>query len=285
MKRSPTEEAELLKGFEALPTKYQRGSRLRCILFTNGTRVKVARRFEHLAQIDGSSVAIVDPERHGWVPEGLARIDEVELARPSRFLSADQDEELKTWWLKNVANSHFPSWDLACQATIDGREGLILVEAKAHTSELDKAGKQPGGFENALHIGGALFTANFFLNETLPGWSLTTQKHYQLANRFAWAWKLCSMGVPVVLIFLGFLEAREMADLGKPLLDRDHWRQVMLSHAAGVVPERVWDCRTQVGAVGLHALIRAEPFGMPACIQEKLSVRRSGGQASSQRRR
>ncbi len=38
---------------------------------------------------------------------------------------------------------------------------------------------------------------------------------YQLCNRVAWAWKLADLGVPGVLVFLGFLNATEMRDQGQ----------------------------------------------------------------------
>ena len=41
-----------------------------------------------------------------------------------------------------------------------------------------------------------------------------------MSNRFAWAWKLASSSVPVVLIYLGFLRADEMRDKGKPFRGR-----------------------------------------------------------------
>jgi hypothetical protein len=46
----------------------------------------------------------------------------------------------------------------------------------------------------------------------MDGWTLSRDSHYQLTNRFAWAWKLASMGVPVVLGYLGFQGAAEMKD-------------------------------------------------------------------------
>jgi crotonobetainyl-CoA:carnitine CoA-transferase CaiB-like acyl-CoA transferase len=45
----------------------------------------------------------------------------------------------------------------------------------------------------------------------LPGWSLSVDSHYQICNRFAWAWKIASLGVPVVLIAAIF--ATETADI------------------------------------------------------------------------
>jgi len=41
-------------------------------------------------------------------------------------------------------------------------------------------------------------------------WQLSRDSLYQLANRFAWAWKIASLGVPVALVYLGFIAADQM---------------------------------------------------------------------------
>ena len=61
--------------------------------------------------------------------------------------------------------------------------------------------------------------ANQALNQTLPGWALSSKRHYQLSNRFAWAWKLADLRLPVVLVYLGFLKANEMRKYGEPFAD------------------------------------------------------------------
>ena len=53
--------------------------------------------------------------------------------------------------------------------TIEGVEGLILVEAKAHGTELKSDGKSPGDKENHEQIGAAINEANTALNESCPG--------------------------------------------------------------------------------------------------------------------
>lgn len=77
----------------------------------------------------------------------------------------------------------------------------------------------------------------------------------QLCNRFAWAWKLASLGVPVVLIYLGFLDAVEMEP--RALASGNEWRQAVLEHSKGVVPEDAWEQIHEVGDTRLVALIRA----------------------------
>ena len=103
--------------------------------------------------------------------------------------------------------------DIASACEIEGKSGLLLVEAKAHENELSYSGKSSPGVSvnsqgNHQQIGQAIAEANAGL-ELAAGnpWGISRDSHYQLSNRFAWAWKLASLGVPVVLVYLGFLNA------------------------------------------------------------------------------
>ena len=84
-----------------------------------------------------------------------------------------------------------------------------------------------------------------------------------MANRFAWAWKLTELGIPVVLVYLGFLNADEMHDRGNPFVSHDDWVQLVKSHSAPLFPadpwNRAWNCNGQ----SLIPLIRSidQPLG------------------------
>jgi hypothetical protein len=79
--------------------------------------------------------------------------------------------------------------------------------------------------------------------------------HYQLSNRFAWAWKVATLGVPVVLAYLGFLNAKEM---GQPFTSHEAWERCLLAYADGTVPRTVWNSGSiQVNDTPLVPLIRS----------------------------
>jgi len=63
--------------------------------------------------------------------------------------------------------------------------------------------------------------------------TLTAGSHYQLANRLASVYKVASVGMPVVLLYLGFTGDTYFRDY---LRDADHWRQLMRGYLQGVVP-------------------------------------------------
>ena len=105
---------------------------------------------------------------------------------------------------------------------------IVLIEAKAHEKELIEAetGKKNIGTpvsgnarRNLMRIDWAIRDASAALiEETGLTWALSRDWNYQMSNRFAWAWKLADLGIPVVLVYLGFLSANEMSDQGKPLI-------------------------------------------------------------------
>jgi hypothetical protein len=239
--------------FAHLPRNRRRGSFPRCLLLTQGDAPAVAGRLTSLA----SPHAIVDPTRHVWMPKGLLAFEEAKLGETPGFLSDEHRTTVTNWWLAVRERANTPNWDLAATATIEGRQGLVLVEAKAHAGELKADGKKPGNADNDARIAAAIAQANDALNGVLPGWNISARSHYQLANRFAWAWKLASLGVPVVLIYLGFLDAREMQDQGAPLADADDWSRVLHAHADTTVPASAWGRGLDVGGTPLIALIRS----------------------------
>ena len=236
-----------------LPERERRGSRPRCILLTDGSNEDVARRLSTLV----APFAIIDSNHH-WMPRGFAEPRESKLVDAPSFLSDERREAITAWWLAVRERANTPNWDIASTATIDGTEGLLLVEAKAHTAEIKTDGKAAGGrAENHSHIGSACREASAALNSVLPGWNLSIGSHYQLCNRFAWAWKLASLGIPVVLVYLGFLHAEEMRDQGHPFTDAKQWERLLRGHSAGIVPAKIWDAPILIDRTPLHAIIRA----------------------------
>lgn len=243
-----------------LPPRERRGSRVRCLLLTDGSRPEVAKRLSELARPWG----FVDAEHHVWLPRGFDDPAEAKLGKTAGLLSPEHRRLLTDWWLAVPEGANTPNWDIASTATIDGREGLLLVEAKAHSAEIKSEGKRLGGnVRNDEQIRNALAMASSALNRVQCGWALSADSHYQLANRFAWAWKIASLGVPVILVYLGFLYAAEMCDQGAPLEEATAWEQLVKGHAHGVVPESAWSQTISIGSTALRGVIRSIHFDIP----------------------
>ncbi len=157
------------------------------------------------------------------------------------FLSSKQISKLKDWWLVHQNGAKLPTWDLVMSARSASNEpALILVEAKAHASELSEAGKklpkrktpeqQARSDANHEQIAAAIQEASNELNKILSGVSLSEKKSYQLANRIAFSWKLASMGIPVALIYLGFTGDSEIAPPGEYFETDGDWQQAFREH-------------------------------------------------------
>ena len=238
-----------MKRFPELDHKAQRGSKPRCHLFTDGTRAEVAGRLTGLVGPFGSVL-----RTFYWTPAGFDNVEELQLHKANALVSDERSRELENWWFAKRGGAS-PTWDLASQCAIGSgnrtKRGVLLVEAKAHRAELEresggkrtKPGASSASRENHERIGKAIEEANDGCRAltNVQEWGLSRDSCYQMANRFAWAWKLASLGTPVVLVYLGFLNATEMSDEGDPFLEHADWVDCVKTHAKGKVPEEAWD--------------------------------------------
>jgi hypothetical protein len=146
-------------------------------------------------------------------------------------------DRLTGWWPQVMP----PQWDLISTCRVDGQPGLLLTEAKAHEGECSTAAKElepgasPESKRNHRQIRRCLREAQDSLNRVFDGpFRLSTDSHYQLANRVAYLWKLASLGIPTVLLYLGFTgDTYFERDY---LRNADHWQRVMGAYMQDVVP-------------------------------------------------
>lgn len=225
-----------------------KGSRYRCLRVTHLPKEKVVEFFNSLV----SPFAEVGEGKNAmYMPEGFCKPDEAKLYKTCGFLTDTQCETITKWWLDDSKGANIPNWDIISKCTIGGRDGLVLVEAKAHKSELNRNDCCKAGEKNCKQINAAIEKASKGLGD---GWNLSTKTHYQLSNRFAWAWKIASMGVPVVLVYLGFLNAQEMGD--DYFKSHDDWRNYLLEYSKKHVPNSAWG-HPAAGGTPLIPLIRS----------------------------
>ena len=149
---------------------------------------------------------------------------------------------LKNWWLVHHAGANTPNWDIVVECTVGDKAGLVLVEAKANWPELGRVGKvrdlnaSRKSKENHDRICSAV-------REACANWqavdgrvNIDAGSHYQLANRLAFVWKLASLGIPVVLLYLGFTNDEGIRDAGEPFADDSDWQRAFEQYANGVFP-------------------------------------------------
>jgi hypothetical protein len=253
------------KSLAYLPRDFK-GSRLRCLLLTHRSNADVAGFFTSLV----TPAALVTSQDQ-WAPGGFLKPDEAKLGATPGFLVDANRELLTRWWLARSGRANTPNWDLLSAAHMGDRPGLILVEAKAHEGEIadDRCGATDP--DNFRQIEQALADATLAWNGLMPGFSLSANSHYQMSNRFAFAWKLATMRVPVVLVYLGFLNAEEMT--GCSLL-RDHaqWRKCVVERSRGVIPETAWDRTFDIDGTPLTVLIRSAEVRIQAVLANEGTI-------------
>lgn len=179
-----------------------------------------------------------------WMPRGFAEPDEARLERfgPKWKSPNPAWKELADWWLLHKRGANTPNWDIALGCTIEDRPGLVLVEAKANWPELKVDGKtlsrsaSQNSVDNHNRIGQAI-------DEACVGWqridsrvTISRDSHYQLANRLAFTWKLATLGLPVVLLYLGFTGDHGIANVGLPFHDDADWNRAMAEYFEGIFP-------------------------------------------------
>ena len=253
----------------------KRGSQPRCVLLVDGDKDKVADRLTRLVKIPEVSVSSgdkwlpcgkpVQQENGKWdkAPAKEARVNELTKLLPLD-LQQKIKEDLLTWWLVARHGANTPNWDIASRCTIKGKPGLLLVEAKAHANELGQRLRDASkSRKNHEQIGRAIDEAAAGLRmATGNPWNLSRDHHYQLSNRFAWAWKLASLNVPIVLLYLGFINAKDMADQGPILQSELHWENTLKNYGKGIVDNTCWGEWLDISGTPLLPLIRAydQPF-------------------------
>jgi hypothetical protein len=221
-------------------------------------------RLSQLPQPTGAIVGSSDL----WMPKGHGDDTEARLEQfgPQVLPTVDWNI-LQDWWLVAKRGAKRPEWDLASTCTTDGQRGLVLVEAKAHTKELESKGKtlQPDASDNTRknheRIGSAIEEASGALAKAVQGVNISRDTHCQLANRVAFTWKVASLGVPVVLLYLGFLGDETMSDVGEPFADDGHWQQTMRTYLADRIPEGFLDRWIDCGQAQMQMIIRSLAVG------------------------
>lgn len=201
-------------------------------------------------------------------PKGRHDSRETELVGLNEpFLLPEQQAQLKGWWLKHKVGAKLPTWDLAVSA-LDARKrkSLILVEAKAHATELSATGKsspkrkkpdeQKRSHENHERIAAAIAEANISLQINAPGMLLSRDENYQLSNRIAFAWKLASMGIPTTLIYLGFIGDENIAIDPHRLNVATDWKSAFNLHSAKHFPVALQSRPIDCGAASFWLLVR-----------------------------
>jgi hypothetical protein len=203
--------------------------------------------------------------RSQWMPRSYREPDEARLETfgPKWMSGMGVWEQLRKWWLKHERGANTPNWDIALGCELEGKAGLILVEAKAHKNELKTDGKVPepgvsaNSQENHAQIVAAIDEACVGLRHLEDSVTISCSSHYQLANRLAFTWKLATLGVPTVLVYLGFYGDTGIRDVGPPFESDVDWRKAFDSYSAVSGSKPLFEKRLECGAAPAWMFVRA----------------------------
>jgi hypothetical protein len=255
--------------FPGLGPKQQKGSKPRCHRFTEGTKSEVASRLTSLIEPWGEVLP-----GDSWMPDGFDQCDEAELDIAERLISDPQSRTcLRSWWLAAPSRkSRTPNLDIASTCRVEGKRGILLIETKAHDAELrneergkplrteDQTGVSIDSRRNHVQIGACIQNASIALSgETKLDWALSRDRNYQMSNRFSWAWKLTELGIPAILVYLGFIGCEEMrkGSSQRPIASKEDWNEMVLAHSQSLFPRAVWNQRWTAHGQPFIPLIRA----------------------------
>ena len=218
-------------------------------------------------------LSVVIPTPAIFMPRGLHAPQEARLdASDSPFAVVhDVQEQLQNWWLVHHRGANTPNWDLLVACQIEGRAGLVLVEAKANVPELKEEGKtkspdaSPDSRENHQRISSAIAEAREGFKKVGLDVQISVDSHYQLANRIAFMWKLATLGIPTVLVYLGFTGDDGIRDAGMPFDNDDHWRVAFGGHTKAIIPKAMLDGeRLDLGSAPAWLLVRGREVLQPS---------------------
>ena len=88
---------------------------------------------------------------------------------------------------------------------------------------------------------------------------ISRDSHYQLANRLAFTWKLATLGIPVMLLYLGFTGDDGIRVAGRPFADDADWRNAFNAYVSDAVPLSMFDRRLEVGSTPIWLVSRSRP--------------------------
>lgn len=210
-----------------------------------------------------------------FMPRGVQVPEEARLERfgPRWLAGSTAWSCLQAWWLCHKKGANTPNWDVAIGCMIEDRPGLVLVEAKANWPELSKTGKplrtnaSPNSRANQIRIGDAISEARAGWRQVDSRINITIDSHYQLANRLAFSWKLASLGIPVVLQYLGFTGDDGIRNVGKPFADATDWQEAFAAYVSDVFPIDLTDKRMEVGSVPIWVVSRSRQIIEVSSVQ------------------
>ena len=189
----------------------------------------------------------------------------------NNFLAANYSKEMSAeflnWWLKHPGPSAItPMFDIISTCTIDGKKGILLVEGRVNTGELfyNSIKKILSNLHtdnvmaNQVSVENAINEANTSISKTVKDIKLSTENCYQLSSRITEAWWLASKGIPVVLLYVGFLNYEKLSYKTHKIFTTDaEWQDLFKKHTEKVGVDKLLEKSVNCGAASFTTIVRS----------------------------
>ena len=225
------------------------GSKKHVLKWVGSDRVAFSKRILNLIKenkVEGLKDIQIN-ETCWWFPVHEYDSKEIQLTSIKKKPLEGNGHKLLRWWIDN--GSRTPQWDFVCSAEINGSLGVVIVEAKAHIGELKKDACKSQNRDNQNKIKMAIKDTNTALKTT----SLKYDSHYQMSNRVAFAWKLASMEIPVILIYLGFCGDKHFPDR----FEKDTCENLLKDYIGNVFPVKKLSQEIPCGKASFWFIVRS----------------------------
>lgn len=197
--------------------------------------------------------------------EGKAHVNE--LKEYDRCRAGKENEGLSEQLRKTLTknNTAIPiEVEQAAWTVRDENGNILYIIEKNSGSSLNIYGKAT---PNYVRIGKALDEAGEALSKITGKQVNITHKmrhtHFQLANRVAFSWKIASMGVPVILVYLGFLRDKTLGDEKRypPFENDNDWKRELRKYMGEYIPCSFTEKWQKVGKSKMQMIVRSLPVG------------------------
>ena len=189
----------------------------------------------------------------------------------NNFLAQNYSKEMGAdflkWWLKYPGPSAItPMFDIISTCTIDGKKGILLVEGRVNTGELFYNGikkilsnlKTDNVMANQVSVAKAIKEANTGINKTVKGVELSTENCYHLSSRISEAWWLANKGIPVILLYVGFLNYEKLSYKKHKVFTTDaEWQDLFKKHTEKVGVDKLLEKSIDCGAASFTTIVRS----------------------------
>lgn len=101
----------------------------------------------------------------------------------------------------------------------------------------------------------AIQEANERWQQIDPRVNVTRETRLQLANRLAFTWKLGMVGIPTVLVYLGFTRDDGIRDVGTSYPDGTDWARAFGECAEGRFSAELWGKRADLGPAPVWVVV------------------------------